>query len=464
MYKLRTKMTASYIAVSLMIVILVIVLANVILEFTFQRYVMNAQQKNTEQLVQQLSDQYNSSTSEWDYGALDYIGMSALEKGLMIRVKTMQDDYIWDAWTHNNGVCTAMLQNARENMESRYPHFNGDYTEQRFDIIADGQQIGVVEVGYYGPFYYNDNDLYFINNLNRMLIAVAFFSLAITVLFGAYMSRRLTMPIGKVIHATEQISKGKFSERISIQSKTEEVKNLIASVNHLAESLETTEELRKRLTTDIAHELRTPLSTLQGYMEALIDGIWSPDKERFHSCHDEIIRLNRLVDDLANLSKLESQNMTVNKQAFNLYALMERTRSNFEAQFMKKGIRLTLENAYQGSICADKDKISQVLVNILSNALKYTNQGDAVTLSTRKEDNDTVEIIIQDSGIGMAKEDLPFIFERFYRTDKSRNRFTGGIGVGLSIARSLVLAHNGDLSVESELEKGSTFVIRLPLQ
>jgi signal transduction histidine kinase len=211
---------------------------------------------------------------------------------------------------------------------------------------------------------------------------------------------------------------------------------------------------QRRLTTDVAHELRTPLACLQGSVEALIDGVWEPTTERLESCNEEIQRLTKLVTDLSLLTDIEWEAVKLRKTDFDIAGLLEVTAAQFQAEAEREGIRLVLDIESR-MIHADYDRLKQVLVNIVSNALKYTDEG-SVTLRNRGR-----EITVADTGCGIAAADLPRIFERFYRADASRDRRTGASGVGLTIARSLIRAHGGDVVAESEMGKGSVFRIFL---
>jgi signal transduction histidine kinase len=211
---------------------------------------------------------------------------------------------------------------------------------------------------------------------------------------------------------------------------------------------------QRRLTADLAHELRTPLACLQGGIEALIDGVWEPTPERLESCNEEIQRLTKLVTDLSLLTDLEWEYVKLNKTDFDIATLLEVTAAQFQAEAAQKGISLILD-AESRITHADYDRLKQVFVNIISNALKNTDEG-SVTLRNRGR-----EITVKDTGRGIAPRDLSRIFERFYRADASRNRQTGASGVGLTIARALVRAHGGDVTAESELGKGSVFRIFL---
>ncbi len=305
-----------------------------------------------------------------------------------------------------------------------------------------------------------NNDVTFINTLNKLNLAAGVLCMLFALVLGLLMAQRLSMPISRVINTAEMISRGYLTGRIKEKSTTIEICRLIDTINNLAQSLENQETLRKRLTADVAHELRTPLATLRSYLEAMIDGIWEADPARLKSCHEEIMRITRMVGDLEMLAKYDSDNLVLNKVSFDLLELTRHVVGNFESDYLKKGVTINFIGKEKW-ICADKDKINQVISNILSNALKYTPSGGTVDV-TVKEGKDSGEIKIKDNGTGIGEDDLPFIFERFYRADKSRTRLTGGSGIGLAIARSIVEAHKGNIEVRSKLNEGTEFTVILP--
>jgi len=232
------------------------------------------------------------------------------------------------------------------------------------------------------------------------------------------------------------------------------------TINRLAETLGQQEVLRKRLTADVAHELRTPLATLQSHLEAMVDGIWQPNIDRLSSCHEETIRLAKLVGDLEQLARYEGENPVLDKQPFDLANLLQRIATNFAGEFRNQNVTLTVQPSPQ-LVEADEDKVSQIFVNLVANALKFTPSGGAVAI-TMTGTEQQVTVSVRDTGIGIAGEDLPYIFERFYRADKSRHRLTGGSGIGLAIVKSLVEAHHGSITVTSEPGRGSEFLVTLP--
>lgn len=460
-FTLRTKLTLSYVATALICVSLISFFSNILLERHFQDYVKSNQEKKNKEVVSLISNSYQRN-EKWDAKSVEDIGTYALERGMIIEIKDSSGNTIWDALLYNNGWCEQMLSHMTQNMFSRYPNWKGELIETSYPVFYKGGQVGIADIGYYGPFYFDDNDLEFITALNRIFISVGFFSLLMAFLFGSIISKRITTPITRVISSAQMIAKGYFGDRSDEKSNTKEISQLTDTINELAGTLETQEKLRKRLTGDVAHELRTPVATLQSHLEAMIDGIWEPSSDRLTSCHEETLRINRMIGDLEKLARYESDNMILNKEEFCLCELLKRLMHNFENEFIQRNIKIQID-CNNNKLFADKDKISQVFVNLISNALKYSGNDSQVTIAITEDENKT-KIIVSDNGIGISDEDLPYIFERFYRADKSRNRMTGGSGIGLTIAKAIVEAHKGSISASSKLNKGTVFTVVLPKQ
>jgi two-component system sensor histidine kinase BaeS len=243
----------------------------------------------------------------------------------------------------------------------------------------------------------------------------------------------------------------------------DELGRLAQSFNHMAASLQRTESLRQELIGNVAHELRTPLASIKGYMEGLIDGVLPAQAETFQHVHREADRMQRLVDDLQELSRVEAGAIKLELQSIPVSRLVEAARSRLGRQFEEKGVSLETDLAEElPPVRADESRIGQVLLNLVGNALQYTPAGGRVCIRARRE-GDAVRLSVEDNGIGIAAEDLPHVFERFYRTDKSRSRAGGGTGIGLTIARHLIEAHGGAIQAESAgAGRGSTLVFTLP--
>ncbi len=230
----------------------------------------------------------------------------------------------------------------------------------------------------------------------------------------------------------------------------------------MASSLEDVEKRRRELINDLTHELRTPLTVVRGYLEELADGAIAPSSELYLRLVRETRRLERLTSDLQELSKAEAGYLSINPQKINLYPILKSLLEKFADQLLEEGPVLRLDCPIDlPPILADLDRTEQILVNLLGNALRYTEKGSIVLRAWR--DKDWVWIAVTDTGIGIAPEDLPHIFERFWRADKSRASYSGGTGIGLAIARRLVELQGGKIEVESEFGKGSTFRFSLPI-
>ncbi len=282
-----------------------------------------------------------------------------------------------------------------------------------------------------------------------------------------FITRRVISPVEEMTRASERIAAGRYEERVPLRAQPgqeDELASLAVSFNKMADRLEQTETMRRRLIGDIAHELRTPLTTIKGYVEAMIDGVLPADEATLQQVYRESDRLQRLVQDLQVLSRVESPAFSLQRDRLEVAPLLQLAHSRLAAQFDEKGVGLGLENAGDlPAIQADEDRLVQVLTNLLGNALQYTDAGGQVTLSAHRQGAE-VHITVRDTGIGIAAEHLPHIFERFYRVDKSRARAAGGSGIGLTIARNLVEAHGGRIWAQSAgAGRGSTLTFTLPV-
>lgn len=279
-----------------------------------------------------------------------------------------------------------------------------------------------------------------------------------------WLSRRLTAPLEAVCRASQSIAEGHYAERVAIP-RDEELAQLATSFNKMAEKLEHTEAMRRRLIGDVAHELRTPLTAIKGSMEGLVDGILPATPETFEQIAAEADRLSRLVDDLQELSRVEAGAFVLDLQPVSLAQVIETARKRLSASYAAKGVELTLDvSADLPTVRADTDRLLQILLNLLTNALQYTPSGGRVTVSAEARPKE-IWVRVQDTGIGIPPEHLSRIFDRFYRVDKSRSRQSGGgSGIGLTICKHLVEAHGGRIWAESAGEgQGSTFIFTLPL-
>ena len=274
---------------------------------------------------------------------------------------------------------------------------------------------------------------------------------------------RIVTPVQQLAGASERIAAGHYTERVPVIG-SDELATLATQFNKMAEELETVERRRVALIGDVAHELRTPLATLEGYTEGLLDGVVQPTATTWAVLHDEVGRLTRLVQDLQDLSRAEAHQLPVSPSPHAPSDLVNAAVARLMPQFSENGIHLVVQvPPTLPSVWADADRITQVLINLLGNALRYTPKGGTVTVAAGRADG-WVTFDVADTGIGIASEDLPHVFERFYRVDKARSRALGGAGIGLTIAKALVEAHGGRIWAASPGPgQGATFSFSLPL-
>jgi len=277
-----------------------------------------------------------------------------------------------------------------------------------------------------------------------------------------FLSRRILAPVKSLTIASGRLGKGDFKQRVTVDDKSE-LGELASTFNLMAEDLERDEKLRRDMVADIAHELRSPLTNVRGYLEAIRDGIVTPDEKTIGTIYDETMLLSRLVHDLQELSLAESGQLKLYCQPENTGDLITQAVTAVMAKAAAKDITMTIEmNDDLPQVFIDMQRIRQVLLNLLANALTHTPGGGKITVSADKNGG-FVAVSVTDTGEGIPAEDLPVVFERFHRVDKSRARATGGTGLGLTIAKYFVEAHNGAINVQSEPGKGSTFTFTVPV-
>jgi len=458
-HSLRTKLTISYLVTAILCVVLISIFSNLYLEREFRSYVKSNQEKKNLEIVALITHQYEMQKT-FNVESLRNIGINALDNGLIVQVEDAQGNPVWDALEHNQGQCQHMMEEIHNNMMSRYPNWKGEYVTKEYPIMSDFQKVGKVYIGYYGPFYFTESDLNFINSLNVVFVGVGIAALVLAIVLGNQIAKGISRPIRNVIGTAEGLAKGNFDNQLVEKSDIKEIDSLTGTINSLADILKHQEQLRKKLTGDVAHELRTPLATLQSHLEAMIDGVWEADTQRLKSCHDEIIRISKMVGDLEKLARYEGENLILHKTVFDLTELIKNISLNFEKEMLDKGISISIpEDAVTAS--ADRDKISQVVINLLSNAIKYSQMGGSIRIEIVEQASEIL-LKVMDSGIGIEQEHLHSIFERFYRVDSSRSRLTGGSGIGLTITKAIVEAHGGTIDVRSKVGEGTEFIVMLP--
>ncbi len=305
----------------------------------------------------------------------------------------------------------------------------------------------------------------FLGTLLTALALAAIAAIVTSLAISLFVARRITIPLQHMTQASQRISTGHYAERIEVAPvhRADELGRLAASINALAVALEQTERRRLEVIGDVAHELRTPIATLEGYLEGLLDGVVEPTPDTLAMLHTQAGRLRRLVGDLQELSRAEARQIPLALQPIAPQRLVQSALEPLEGQFAEKGLELDIhlpEDLPQ--VMADPARAMQILTNLLVNALRYTPAPGKIEMVVSRE-GDMVAFRVTDTGVGLTPEQLAHIFERFYRVDKSRSRALGGSGIGLTIAQSLARAMGGDIRVASAgLGQGSSFTLTLP--
>jgi two-component system sensor histidine kinase BaeS len=331
---------------------------------------------------------------------------------------------------------------------------------QGIEVELDGQVIGVALLTGQAPDLSPQEERYLARTDHSSLYA-ALAATLVALGLGVFLARTLTRPVRELTAATQALAQGEMPQQVPVRSQ-DELGELAASFNQMSADLARAVELRRQMTADIAHDLRTPLTVMAGYLEALRDGVLQPTAERFETMHLEAQHLRRLVEDLRTLSLADAGELTLNREALPPGVLLEQAAAAYQHQAGQQGIDLQVDVASDlPHVSVDPDRLAQVLGNLISNALRHTPASGQIRLAAARE-ADRVQLIVQDTGAGIPADELPHVFDRFYRGDEARVGDGGESGLGLTIARSIVELHGGTISATSALGQGTTFTIHLP--
>ena len=306
-----------------------------------------------------------------------------------------------------------------------------------------------------------------LERVNQAVLIGGLIALTAALAIGFFVFRAITRPIDQLTRAAHQLAQGDLSARVVVDDQaarlgSDEISELGAAFNTMAGNLQQSEQVRRDMTADIAHELRTPLAVMRGNLEAMLDGVYPFDAEHLTPVLNQVNLLTRLVEDLRTLARAEAGQLPLEKRATDLKALIHSTLASFKAQAAAQQVLLRAELAPDlPAVEIDPDRMQQTIGILISNALRYTPRQGSITV-TAKADRASVTIEVADTGSGIAPEDLPHVFDRFYRADKSRARESGGSGLGLAIAKGIVEAHGGSIAAHSEAGHGTTLQVSLP--
>jgi two-component system, OmpR family, sensor histidine kinase BaeS len=414
----------------------------------FRAYLEGETEDKIYWIIADLEGAYNHNTG-WKNDAQVQSLIRAFTLGFEIRLLDPTGDLVIDTERAIETTTPQVKRRLLALSQSRNTEDAGEFFV--YPLFLSGQQIGSLEARELKPL----REGIFLSRSNRFLLLSILVIGGIAIIVSILFSRRLTRPIKELAHAASSISMGDFKGRVSIQ-RHDEVGELSDTFNRMAQALETQEALRRKLIADVAHELRTPLGVMRGELEGMMDGLIPNDTARLQSLHDETGRLKKMVDGIEELNQAEASVLSLRKQHFKIKPFLENITERYKNVFLEKGVDLDLQCPDDNEINADPERLSQIIVNLLSNALRATNSGGHVSLSVLSSNN-WMKISIEDTGVGIAEKDLSFIFERFYHGPG------GGLGIGLTIVKELAEAHGGRIEVKSAQGKGSEFSVFLPM-
>ncbi|HBF37544.1 MAG TPA: hypothetical protein DDW50_09515 [Firmicutes bacterium] len=437
---IHKKFTAVILIICLSSILIFALIINLTLNHNFKNYLTQMQIHRENQVVKSLAEIYQQSGG-WDDLPFEFIwGQAVFFANLR---------YVADS----NGDVVLLFYHGRRPLEPASLH--------SLPIIVENHQVGTAFFSQtaFQNLLSRQDKLYW-KTIYDSIIWSILLTATLSMIIANLFSKKLSAPIIEMNNLAHHISNGNLDARVSRLPK-DEIGQLGHSINQLAEKLSQVEELRKKMTADVAHDLRTPLAIIHSHLEGMIDEVIPASPENLESLLEEVDRLTILVNDLQEISLADRSIKTLKQDLIALDSLIQDVAKKITPLFANKGVDLKLGNIVPVNILSDRDTLSKILDNLLSNALKYTPAGKTVQIELL-EDNKMITMNIIDQGIGISEKDLPFIFERFYRTDQSRNRESGGFGLGLTIVKELVEAMGGHVTVSSKVGQGSIFTIAFP--
>lgn len=448
--KLSRKILVAMVTLAVSGILLTALVTNLSLRWNFNRYLRSVQEEQNRLIVDTLAELYGEATS-WMAVRRSTVHLGSTT-GTQIRVYDNDGRLIVDS-------LAGMTQGMHGRRWQREQEVRGE--TYQYPLHVNEAAVGIVEITHLGrQGLLSAEAIVFHRTVQQSALATGLAAALAAVLAGSMLSRRLTGGLGKLMTASETWGHGKFDARVKVDGD-DELALLGHTMNRMASRLDEQSRLRKKLTGDISHELRTPLTTIQSYLEAFLDDVMEPNEQNVQAVLEETHRLAGLVNDLQELANNEcrSRDVTLSTIELNTFAAAEAERAR--ALLAQKKITLDVRLAQEPlHVLGDEVLLGRVLGNLLVNAFKYTPEGGNVAVTVFAGE-DGAGLAVADTGIGIEREHLPYIFERFYRVDPSRTRATGGSGIGLAIVKELVEAMNGLVEVESEPGKGSVFRVIL---
>lgn len=451
-----------------LVAILTALVMTLVLGYTWERQFRGYTRENMQRLAQATADTLSSEyqdKGEWNDSVLEYARTaSSASTDIVVQVLDERGKVIYDdTWLLARS--RTALEDARANASFTVMPTNSESMVTADILDKNGRVVGKVRMWSFGSeALLTKADAAFRSNSYRAIATSALVAIALAIIMGTIASRSLAHPVKIITDTAAQIRGGDLTARTGLTGDNE-IGRLGETFDSMATTLERDIKFEHRLTSDVAHELRTPLMAMLVTVEAMQDGVLPADDEHFETVASEVRRLSRLVDAMLHLSRIENGKRELKIQSTDVVHMVRSLVSVQHQLFHERGLHLRFDDKTSRHECyadIDPDLVREAITNLMSNAMRYTSQGGWIVVSVDTDRKDVL-ISVADTGIGIAEEDIPKVFSRFWRSEVSRERASGGLGVGLAITKEIVDQHNGKIAVESELGKGTTFTLRLPL-
>ena len=457
-----TRVTAAFAFIAAMTALVAIGVLSFVWEQHFQTYTQANIHKLAESTAEQIAEIYSDTGTLDNVGIATVAGYAAKLNGVGVKIFDNQTgSVVYDSTIppSENGNDMPGKDYSRGSLAP--PPGDSDQLAIA-PIITDNVAVGSVHMWVYGSeALLSQTDEEFRNNSYQAMVFATALAIVLASCIGFLFARTLVSPINRMTTTAKAIKEGDLSARTELHGE-DEIAHLGETFDAMADSIERDRELERRLTTDVAHELRTPLMAIQSTVEAMVDGVFEADEERLETVNSEVQRLSRLVDAILKLSRLESRSTPMKKEVVNVGELIAGIVATHEAFVADSGLTLKYEMEQGVRVLGDADMIRQATANLISNAVRYTSEGGLVTVRVKRGDI-MASISVQDTGIGLTPDEAKMVFSRFWRADAGRTRESGGLGIGLSVVKEIVERHNGWVQVEGRKGEGACFTIHIPL-
>ena len=457
-----TRVTAAFAFIAAMTALVAIGVLSFVWEQHFQTYTQANIYKLAESTAEQIAEIYSDTGTLDNVGIATVAGYAAKLNGVGVKIFDNQTgSVVYDSTIppSENGNDMPGKDYSRGSLAP--PPGDSDQLAIA-PIITDNVAVGSVHMWVYGSeALLSQTDEEFRNNSYQAMVFATALAIVLASCIGFLFARTLVSPINRMTTTAKAIKEGDLSARTELHGE-DEIAHLGETFDAMADSIERDRELERRLTTDVAHELRTPLMAIQSTVEAMVDGVFEADEERLETVNSEVQRLSRLVDAILKLSRLESRSTPMKKEVVNVGELIAGIVATHEAFVADSGLTLKYEMEQGVRVLGDADMIRQATANLISNAVRYTPEGGLITVRVKRGDI-MGSIVVQDTGIGLSPDEAKMVFSRFWRADAGRTRESGGLGIGLSVVKEIVERHNGWVQVEGRKGEGACFTIHIPL-